>query len=110
MKIRTGNVTLQFMERWLQRMESKLHVNQYIFNELLHKEKFKEKLKIKVLDQTLFPSGKLYFFDSAYMSRVTNRKIFPIIAHANFMYGHDKKKEMLQARNLWLLENNTIFF
>ena len=57
---------------------------------------------MQVLDTNFFPSGKLYFYNQDYMNKVSAGTLKPVIAHANFMYGHDKKREMLTARGLWL--------
>ncbi len=80
--------------------------DQLCLNKMRGSEPFKNNVRVKVLDYTLFPTGEKYFDMDKRMfagDRANNRTV---IVHNNFMVGYDTKRYRFKEHLLWNLDTN----
>ncbi|KAL4233809.1 hypothetical protein ACF0H5_008487 [Mactra antiquata] len=92
--IKSNNRTTKAMEKWHARLEGKSFLNQRIFNLVVNSDEIN--VDYKVLNTTLFPSGRDYFGNHTQEQRSK-----AIIVHNNWIVGHGNKKERFREFNLW---------
>lgn len=72
--------------------------DQYYFNSAV--KKMKGKIRINVLDPLLFPNGSIYFKNHKKYLKFGKK---PVIVHANWAVGINKKTELLKKSGFWNL-------
>nr|XP_054750598.1 uncharacterized protein LOC129256411 [Lytechinus pictus] len=96
---RATNASRAFVGEWISRIhKARDNVpDQRLLNQLLG-ENFGN-LRIKVLDSSLFPNGKLYF-DDEWRRRQTAK---PVIVHNNWIEDHEEKVRRFKKHGFWYL-------
>jgi hypothetical protein len=75
----------------------KKYANNKNWNDQLHLNNVKNKIKYKDLPLELFPNGKYYYEN--------NKNLEPYLIHFNWLIG-DKKKEKMKFYNKWYLQSD----
>ncbi|KAL4233790.1 hypothetical protein ACF0H5_008468 [Mactra antiquata] len=94
MAIISNNRTMKAMEEWHSRLDGKLLRNQRMFNIVVKSDDVS--VNYKILNTTLFPSGRDYFG-----KHTQEQRSKAIIVHNNWIVGHDNKKERFREFDLW---------
>lgn len=107
MAIRSNPITIQFISDWEDRLTQnpKHRTDQSTFNYVIGEDTYnrnnnhnRNNLNHAPLPLSEFPNGKLFF--NLWKLRPWRRR-HAVIVHANYMSGHDLKKERLGQHNLW---------
>ena len=106
----TGLVILQqtpsvlaFLSKWEKELKSNPQLNQPIFNTVLRSKELPP-IRHGGLDESKFPSGRLYFDEWVKEGREEEKqkKKEVVFVHNNFIVGHDAKKERFEKHGLWI--------
>jgi rhamnogalacturonan II specific xylosyltransferase len=92
MAIRSNNRTINLMNKWKEKLETKLQTNQPALNMLLNTTK---DIHLKRLNESLFANGP----DFEHLNAEQRQNI--VVVHATHSYGSSEKKERIKRWNLW---------
>ncbi|KAJ8038188.1 UDP-D-xylose:L-fucose alpha-1,3-D-xylosyltransferase 3 [Holothuria leucospilota] len=98
--MKSNNMTLKFVKTWQSRLLKDPQGNQIVFARMLRFFDHEKLLKIRRLPHKQFSSGKVFF-----ASKVPWQKRQPpvVAVHANWIVGHDQKKQKLKDAKLWFI-------
>ena len=85
--------TIDLIRKWEKSLQERISVNQIVFNNLIQTSK---NIKVYTLNQSLFPSGDMYFELLGEKDRAK-----AVIVHNNFIKGIDNKIDRFKKYNLW---------
>jgi hypothetical protein len=63
-------------------------------------------LRIKILEDTLFPQGRMYHEHKKFTERVRNHKEFPFVWHMCWTATREQKTDYLDKLGFWFLPNS----
>jgi hypothetical protein len=91
--IRSNRETETLIRKWEKKLMERASVNQIVFNNLIQ---MSQNIKIATLNESLFPSGDIYFRKFSKKDRDN-----VAIVHNNFINGINLKIDRFKAFDLW---------
>jgi hypothetical protein len=114
--VKANRKTLELVSTWEAALKKRPDIDQHVFNSVysdVYRYRTVEENNsakgaistvipyVQPLSQKLFPNGRDYF--SKNFTKEDRDNVVQV--HANFMMGHDKKKDRLKEFGLWLLDD-----